>query len=300
MINPLISIVIPTYNDFTNLKDNIEKIINQSFNDFEIIIINDCSTDETEKYLSSFNNTKVNFFSLEKNKGPGYARNIGIKKAKGKWISFLDSDDRWNDNRLREISKFLINNNQYDLICHNELQINKLNGKKKKLFYGPLKRNNPYKDLLLNGNRFSTSATILKKKFLLDNNILFNEDRKFFSVEDYDFWLKCMIFNANFKYIKSFLGYYYVHNQNITNNILKHKKNYLRVLYHHTFQIQKFENKKLTLWKELYIKYNCEIAIIYLKYFKNLKKFTFLLIKCMQKKPIVTFKYIFKKFFIIK
>ena len=185
------------------------------------------------------------------------------------------------------------------MICHNEYEIDKLNNKKRKLYYGSLDKLNSYKDLLLNGNKFSTSATIVKKKFLKENNVIFNEKRGFFSVEDYDFWLKCMINNPKFEFMESFLGYYHVHENNITKNILIHKKNYLRVLYNHIFHIQNFESDKILLWKDVYTKYNCELAVIYLKYFKNKKKFLYILLRCFKKNPLIVIKFILKKIFFI-
>ena len=215
---PLISIVIPTYNDCENLIRNIKFIKSQEFKDFEIIVINDCSIDQTKKYLDLLNDKQISSLSLKTNKGPGHARNIGIKLSKGDWISFLDSDDSWNTKRLKIISDYLIKNDNLDLVCHNEFEVDKSNNIKKKLYYGPLDKINPYKDLLLNGNKFSTSATIIKKKFLEENKIFFNEERNFFSVEDYDFWLKCMKNMAKFQFLNIFLGNYHIHENNITKN----------------------------------------------------------------------------------
>ena len=224
MKDPLLSIIIPTYNDCVNLKKNIRSILTQSFDSYEIIIINDCSTDDTNIYLATIDNKRIFYENLSQNKGPGYARNIGIKKARGKWISFLDSDDGWSDSRLVEISKAIKNNDQFDIFCHNEIQINKINNQQKKLSYGPLNFNDSYKDLLINGNRFSTSATIIKKDYLDKYDLYFNEKKSFFSVEDYDFWLRCIFHGARFRFINLYLGYYFIHGNNITNNILKHKK----------------------------------------------------------------------------
>lgn len=295
--SPLISIIIPTYNDYLNLKKNIDLIKQQNFEDYELIIINDNSTDSTQNYLNEIKDPKIFIHHLESNKGPGYARNFGINHSNGLWVSFLDSDDEWSKNRLFIISEFIKKNNKYDLICHNEIKIYKEKNKKVKLHYGTLCKKNPYKDLLLNGNRFSTSATIVKKNFLIKNKIYFNERRNFISVEDYDFWLKCIDANANFKHLKEFLGYYYIHNNNITSDILKHKKNYLRVLYHHTFKVQKFEINKILLWKKVFAKFKCELAIIYLKNFKNYKLFFNTLVNNLKKEPIVVIVFFIQKFY---
>ena len=294
---PLISIIITTFNDLENLVNNISLIKNQTFKNFELIIINDCSSDNTKNYLDSLKDKNIIKFNLKKNYGPGYARNIGIKNSNGIWLSFLDSDDFWTTERLNIVEKYLDKNYDLDLICHNEYKLEKLKKIKKKLHYGPLNSFDPYKDLLLNGNRFSTSATIIKKNFLEKNEILFDESKKFFSVEDYDFWLKCAKHGMKFKFLNLFLGYYNVHENNITKNIFNHKKNYLRVLYNHIFKIQSFEKNKIILWKKMYIKYNCELAFIYLKINKDIIKFVYIIISCLKKKPSSVFKFFLKKIF---
>ncbi len=294
---PFISIVIPTFNDYKNLKKNIELIRKQKIDNYEIVIVNDCSTDETEQYLFELDDQVISSYNLKENMGPGYARNIGILKSTGKWISFLDSDDSWTNDRLEKITNFLINNDNFDLICHNEYKINQFNTIKKKIYYGPLNKKNPYKDLLMNGNRFSTSATRIRQKFLIKNKIFFNENKSFFSVEDYDFWLRCLFSGARFRFLENFLGNYLIHDNNITKNILIHKKNYLRVIYHHVFNVQQFEENKIILWKQLYIQYNCELAIIYLKYFNKINKFLYLFIKCFKKNPKIVLKFILKKIY---
>lgn len=103
----LVSIVIPIYNTGVNiLKKCVSSVIEQSFQDFEIIIVNDCSTKkDTLSYLSVLSNTsqKIKVFHLEKNQGIAGSRNFGIEQATGKWICFLDHDDWWEKGYLQEL-----------------------------------------------------------------------------------------------------------------------------------------------------------------------------------------------------
>jgi glycosyltransferase involved in cell wall biosynthesis len=97
--NPLISIIMPTYNRADFILNSIRGVLNQSFEDFELIIVNDGSTDGTEGIIESVKDKRIRYFS-QKNMGVAAARNLGLEKAQGKWISFCDSDDVYFRDRL--------------------------------------------------------------------------------------------------------------------------------------------------------------------------------------------------------
>lgn len=105
MDNPVISVIIPTYNREKLILIAIDSIMNQTFKDFEILIIDDASTDNTEAVVKGLNNEKIRYFKLDKNGGQCIARNYGIKRAKGKYIAFLDSDDEWLPTKLEKQMK---------------------------------------------------------------------------------------------------------------------------------------------------------------------------------------------------
>ena len=265
------SIIIPTYNDLSNLKKCLKGLFRQNFDNFEIIVINDASTDGTSDYLDSLKKKNLSIYNLSENKGPAFSRNIGIKNSNGIWLSFLDSDDFWVKSRLDVVFKNIQFNNNYDVYCHNQTRKEIITKNIKKLYTGPYKKNF-YKNLILQGNCLITSATVVKKKFIKNNDIYFRTDKKYYSVEDYDFWLNLANSNAKFFFIPDFLGFYCIHKNNITTNILKHKKNYLSLLFNHIFKIKKFEKNRLSLWKKIYCKYLLENIIIYAFTIKNLTK----------------------------
>ena len=94
-----ISIIIPTYNRVDLLPYAINSVKNQSFLDWELIVVDDCSTDNTKQVVSSYmyNDSRIRYAQTDKNSGnPVKPRNLGVQKAKGKYIAFLDSDDSWN------------------------------------------------------------------------------------------------------------------------------------------------------------------------------------------------------------
>jgi len=95
---PKVSIIIPTYNRCAWIKNAIDSVLQQTYQNFELLIIDDGSTDITKSVLTKYENSIKYFY--QENKGPSSARNLGIRKAKGEFISFLDSDDRWLKRKL--------------------------------------------------------------------------------------------------------------------------------------------------------------------------------------------------------
>lgn len=95
MKDPVVSVIIPTYNREKLIVNAINSVMKQTYQDFDIMIIDDASTDNTESVIKGMNNDKIRYFKMEKNGGQCIARNYGIKQAKGEYIAFLDSDDEW-------------------------------------------------------------------------------------------------------------------------------------------------------------------------------------------------------------
>ena len=97
MKNPTVSVIIPTYNRAHLVGRAIKSVLNQTYRDFEIIVVDDGSTDNTKDIIKEFQkkDKRIKYIPYEKNKGGSAARNTGIKAAKGEYIAFLDSDDEW-------------------------------------------------------------------------------------------------------------------------------------------------------------------------------------------------------------
>ena len=92
---PLVSVIIPTYNRKHVLTKAIQSVINQTYQSLELLIIDDGSTDGTEKAVKEFSDSRIRYFRYECNMGVAAARNVGVKEATGEYIAFLDSDDEW-------------------------------------------------------------------------------------------------------------------------------------------------------------------------------------------------------------
>lgn len=102
---PKVSVIIPTYNRKNLVIKSIKSVLNQTFKDFELIIVDDGSTDATSENVKNIIDERVKYIRHEQNMGPSAARNTGIKAAKGEWIAFQDSDDVWLDTKLEKQMK---------------------------------------------------------------------------------------------------------------------------------------------------------------------------------------------------
>ncbi|MDM1551924.1 glycosyltransferase family 2 protein [Empedobacter falsenii] len=108
----LISIITPCYNSEKYISETYDSINSQSYNNWEWIIVDDCSSDKSVEIIQSFNDKRIKLVILSKNQGAAYARNLALNKAQGRFITFLDSDDLWLPNFLETTINYLIENNE--------------------------------------------------------------------------------------------------------------------------------------------------------------------------------------------
>ena len=259
----LFSIIIPTYNNANFLKKTLESIENQTDDNYELIIIDNHSTDETKSIIE---NSKINRLIYKKIKNDGViakSRNLGIQNSKGDWLMFLDSDDLFYDNKIN----FLNNNlsDEYDLVCNSEKNINLDNNSTKICRYGPYEKNF-YEKMILDGNKFSTSASTIKKDFILKNKVYFNERYDFVTAEDYDFFLNLVNKGAKVKFYNQILGDHSFYDGSQSSNYKLHKNSIKNVLNFHVYNVQNFEKNKKKLWNKL------KWRFLILDFFNSLKK----------------------------
>ena len=113
MENKLVSIIMPSYNTGNYIGESIAAVLEQSYTDWELIIVDDCSTDNTEQIVESFRDERIRYLKNEKNSGAAVSRNKALLEAKGKWIAFLDSDDLWSEDKLEKQIRFMQENEYY-------------------------------------------------------------------------------------------------------------------------------------------------------------------------------------------
>lgn len=107
----LVSIIMPCFNTAEYISDSIKSVQVQTYTDWELIIVDDCSTDNSMEVIQSFNEPRIKLFQNERNLGAALSRNYALREAKGKWVAFLDSDDMWVPEKLEKQIKFMEKNN---------------------------------------------------------------------------------------------------------------------------------------------------------------------------------------------
>ncbi len=196
---PQISVIIPTYNRADMLDDAIQSVLGQTFRDFELIVVDDGSTDGTAVTIQSFG-TNVHYIPLPRRGQPAATRNAGLKQATGEFIAFLDSDDLFLSHKLAAQQAILAQNKQIDVVYSNGYFFRKnprqptghvLDGM-------PTPSGHVFSDLI-RGN-FLFPPVLLVRRKCLEKVGLFNENPAFFGVEDYELWLR-LAANCSFFYL---------------------------------------------------------------------------------------------------
>lgn len=106
-LKELVSIIVPVYNAEKFLSDTINSVLNQTYNNWELLLINDCSTDKSKEIALIYKSKKIKWIDMDKNSGAALTRNRGIKEANGRYICFLDADDLWDKDKLKKQISFM-------------------------------------------------------------------------------------------------------------------------------------------------------------------------------------------------
>ena len=179
---PKVSIILPNYNSSKTIAATINSVLRQTYKNWELIIVDDCSDEKTKKILARYKKTKkIKIFYLKKNKGAGHCRNIAIKKIKSYYLAFIDSDDLWEKNKLNLQINFM-QNNKYNFTY---TYYKTFYSKKKtiKTIKVPEKLNF---ELFTKNTSIATSSMVIKRT--IANNIKFSNTK---ICEDY--YYKCQI-----------------------------------------------------------------------------------------------------------
>lgn len=120
----LVSIIMPSYNSSKYIKSSIESVQNQTYKTWELIIVDDCSVDNTVDIIKNIDDDRIYLYTNESNRGAALSRNRALRKARGRWIAFLDSDDIWLPNKLELQLKFMRQNNYAFTYTDYRIQLN--------------------------------------------------------------------------------------------------------------------------------------------------------------------------------
>lgn len=217
--NLKISVIVPCYNQAQFLPETLNSVLAQTYQNWECIIVNDGSTDNTKEVAENYCAKDKRFIYFQKvNAGLSAARNSGLDIAKGDYIQFIDSDDIINTRKF-EIQIASLETEDADvMVCDYNLFVNDVNVR----FEDHLS-NYPY-NLTLDGILyqwnvnfvFTPHSPLVRRSFIIQNNIRFNETVK--AREDWIFWCTLAINNARFTHQPQKLAYYRRHTSNMTNN----------------------------------------------------------------------------------
>ncbi len=122
MTDNLVSVIMPSWNTADFIAESIRSVIAQTYTDWELIIVDDCSTDNTDEVVASFHDSRIRYFKNEKNSGAALTRNRALREARGEWIAFLDSDDLWEPEKLERQIAFM-KKNGYVFSYHEYMKI---------------------------------------------------------------------------------------------------------------------------------------------------------------------------------
>jgi glycosyltransferase involved in cell wall biosynthesis len=183
--NILFSIIIPTYNRASFIEKTIRSVLHQTYQNFELIIVDDGSTDNTETIVKNIESKKIRYFKIE-NSERGFARNFGTKHSSGDYVTFLDSDDillpKHFSNAMESIVKY-----EHPPFLHLGYEI--VNSNEKLLFKVDALKNDDI-HFLIRGNSLSCNGCFLRTD--ISRNFLFNEDRNLSGSEDWELWFRVL------------------------------------------------------------------------------------------------------------
>lgn len=270
-----VSIIIPVFNVAEYVENCLLSVFNQSYNNIETIIIDDCGTDKSMEIVNDFiinhKNMNIKIIKHEKNKGLSAARNTGLKESSGDYIFFLDSDDSINNNSIELLVAKVLKYNFPDIVLGRFNIINNstslcLDLKSKEFINN---KNEIFLDYITYKWDVTACNKLLKKEFLLQNNISFIEG---IYHEDNDFSFKLAINASTMASCSDFTYNYYIRTNSITTNKkLKNYSDYLSILINNIREVNK--TNYIYQYKEI-----CSEYIINLEY-----SFCFYLIKDISK-----------------
>lgn len=225
----MISVIIPAYQAAPTIRTAFESIRDQTFRDYEVLITDDGSNDNTleicKKYANEHPEMRILSASI-RHAGVAAARNDAIARAKGEFVSFLDSDDRWKPEKLERVAALISSDPQADLIYHDVMMVTP-SGQSWKEISGPPPPD-PYRHLLLENNILATtSVTVRRSRLSTTGGFDCNPD--FEICEDYELWVRLARSRARFAYIPEILAEINRVDGSLSSNTIRHMTNSLNV-----------------------------------------------------------------------
>lgn len=229
----MVSIITPAFNSDKYIAETIRSVQDQTYQNWEMIIVDDCSTDKTAEIISSFqeNDHRIKYFYNPTNKGSALSRNIALQKAKGRWIAFLDSDDLWHKDKLEKQIEFMTKND-FHFSYTNYCEIDENSKENGILISGP----KIITDKLMTAYCWPGCLTVMYNAHEI--GLMQSVDIKI--NEEYSLWIKISK-SFNCYLLEENLAKYRRHSKSLTS------QSYLKLIKWHYLMFRKSENKNIMM-----------------------------------------------------
>lgn len=234
--------IIPTHNHAHFLIECLASVKFQTYQDFEVIVINNGSTDNTEEVIKNFYWDKLRYYYQTDTGSVAGPRNTGIRLSKGKYLAFLDSDDIWYEQKLEKVMQIFQMYPETDIVSNDLWEVE--NKKKIRILSGKQFMPEMFEQLLLFGN---CVCDVVVKKDVFSQLVGFDENKEFLHVEDYELWLRMSLSSKKFFFLNDCLGEYRKHSTNLSNDF--------ETVYQNEINVIKKYFKKYSTCKNLIAKF---------------------------------------------
>ncbi|WP_234571716.1 glycosyltransferase family 2 protein [Rhodohalobacter sp. 614A] len=263
----LISVIIPTYNRAHLITEAIDSVLSQTYNNFELLVVDDYSTDNTEKVIKSYNDSRIHYLANTRKKGAQGARNTGLFAAKGEWVAMLDSDDIWLPEKLEKQIDYLLKKTKQKIVgigcgfASYDFKNNRIVSKRI-----PSKVAFSRKDLLYENCIGGFSVFIFKKKAAFRFN---GFDEEFTARQDLDFYISLTDI-GQIEMVKDVLVLYRFDNKNrITTDFSSHISSLILFKKKYADEINNDERLKNRIHSRLFLFYALTVNKKAWQYFWN-------------------------------
>jgi|APLak6261660231_1056022.scaffolds.fasta_scaffold10261_1 glycosyltransferase involved in cell wall biosynthesis len=217
MSDPLVSIIMPVYNGERYISKAIESVLSQTYQNFELIIVNDGSTDNSKAVIDTYLKDPRIRYIEQHNAGVAAARNTAIKKSQGELIGFLDQDDLWLPEKIENQIQYFKNHQNISLVYSDYIVLNELeNSSHRQRDLIPFDPSQSNLISIFTQNRIGVLTVLVKKQCVIDSGLL-EEELK--GTDDYELWLRLAL-DYEFQYIPLLLATYRWHGKNISSDAL--------------------------------------------------------------------------------
>lgn len=224
------SVVIPTHQAAELVGRAVRSVLDQTYQDFEIVVIDNGSTDDTADVIAAFGDDRIRYRWQPDSGLPADSRNAGVGMAVGEYVAFLDADDLWYPGKLAAVTAAFDEDPALALVCH-DVAVTRAGERVGERAYAP-DTSHMYEELLYVGNFLTTSAVTVRREAVLAAGG-FDIKPAFLTVEDYDLWLRLAEAGGRFLFLHVVLGEYVLYPGSMSAKLERHYDNLLNVVEAH-------------------------------------------------------------------